>query len=329
MTGPQRMSAWAPDARAWIPWLLVAVLSALAGAAAAGEGVVITLRATASVAAGHATLADIADVAADPATIARLAPVAVQELPDLGRRTIDAAQVRAAVARLVVGRPLTITGSCEVERASLTISSERFSAAAEEVIRAKVGADTQIAIARPATTLVVAEDAATPVSIVADALVDDPIGEVPVRLRVLRAGRELGRGLVVLHVRALRDQLVAARPIQRGAIIGLGDLRVEAREARPGEADHPASIDAVIGWQTKVEITPGMVITRRLAQPVPAVRGGRGVELVFIQDQLALAAPGIALGDGAIGDVIQVRRTSDNRAIAAKVIAEGRAQVNF
>ena len=309
-------------------WVLLVALAAFLAAPAA-EGVVIVLRPAASVAAQHATLGDVADITADAATVARLAAVTVQELPDLGQRSLDAADVRAVVARLVAGRHLSITGTCVVERAALTIAPQRFADAAEAAIRAKVGVEAQIVIARAAAAIVVSDDAAVPCIIVADALVDDPIGEVPVRLRVLRAGRELGRGLVVLQVRVLRDQVVAARGIARGATIGLDDLRVDAREARPGEVANPSSADVVLGWQTKVEITPGMVITRRLAQPQPAVRGGRGVELVFIRDQLALAAPGVALGDGAIGDIIQVRRTSDNRAIAAKVIAEGRAQVNF
>lgn len=315
-------------------WIVLVALAALAGGASGAEampddGIVITLRPTVSVAAGQATLGDIAEIVADPQTVARLASVAVQELPDLGRHRVDAARARALVARLVAGRPLAVSGTCAVERAALTIAPERFAAAAEAAIRAKVGDDAQIAIARAATAVVICDDAATPWTMEADALVADPIGEVPVRLRVLRAGRELGRGLVVLNVRVLRDQVVAARPIARGATLGLEDLRVEAREARPGDAANALNAETLLGWQTRVDITPGMVITRRLAQPVPAVRGGRGVELVFVQDQFDLVAPGMALGDGAIGDVIQVRRLSDNRAVAAKVIADGKAQINF
>lgn len=304
------------------------VVLALAGAASASEEVAIALRTQASVASARATVADLADIAADAATVARLAPIVVQELPDLGRRTVDARQVRAAVARLVAGRPLSVVGTCAVERAALTVTADRFAAAAEAAIRAKAGPEARIAIVRDAAPIVVPEDADAPLELVADALVDDPVGEVPVRLRALRAGRELGRGLVVLQVRVLREQVVAARAIPRGATIHLEDLRVEAREARAGDAANPAA-EAMVGWQARVEIAPGAVITRRLAQPQPAVRGGRAVELVFLQDQLALAAPGIALGDGAVGDVIQVRRLSDNRAVAAKVIADGRAQVNF
>lgn len=304
------------------------LLALLVGSLAASDAVAITLRPSACVAAAQATLADVAEIEADAATIALLAPIAVQGLPDLGRRSVDAGQVRAAIARLVAGRPLTVSGACALDRAALTITPERFASAAEAAIRAKVGPDAGIAVARAATALVVADDAAAAVELVADALVDDPIGEVPVRLRALRAGRELGRGLVVLQVRILREQVVAARAIPRGASIGLEDLRVEAREARAGDADNP-SADLLVGWRARADLAPGTVITRRLAAPVPAVRGGRAVELVFIRDQLALAAPGVALGDGAIGEVIQVRRLSDSRAVAAKVIADGRAQINF
>ena len=311
--------------------LLLLALVCLVGAAevAPGAGIVITLRPAVTIAAGQATLGDIAEIVADEATSARLAAVTVQELPDLGRHVIAATQARALVARLVAGRSLSVSGSCALERAALTISPERFASAAEAAIRAKVGAAAQIAIARAAAAVIVPDDTTAPCSIEADPLVADPLGEVPVRLRVLRAGRELGRGMVVLNVRVLRDQVVAARPIARGATIGLDDLRLEAREARPADAGNPTSAETILGWQARVDITPGMAITRRLAQPVPAVRGGRAVELLFLQDQFALVAPGMALGDGAIGEIIQVRRLSDNRAVAAKVIADGKAQINF
>ncbi len=63
--------------------------------------------------------------------------------------------------------------------------------------------------------------------------------------------------------------------------------------------------------------------------PQPAVRGGKPVELVFVTGDLALVGSGIALADGAIGDVIQIRRTNDGRTIQAKIVADGRAQANF
>jgi len=305
----------------------LAVIMAFAWGAAASEGITITLRENATVPAAHATLADIATIAADEATVARLGVVAVQELPDLGTHTVTPAQVRSTVGRLVAGRPLAITGSCLLVRASATILPEAFAAAAERAVRVKVGTEARIVVARPAIAVLVPDDAAIPYELVADTLVDDPLGEVPVRLRVLRAGRELGRGLVVLQVRVLRDQVVVARALTHGAILGLDDLSVESREARPGDGENPTNIAAVLGWQTRASIVPGTVLTRRLAQPLPAVRGGRAVELVIETGTLALTAPGVALSDGAIGDVIQVRRTTDNRTVSGAVVAEGRVRL--
>jgi flagella basal body P-ring formation protein FlgA len=309
--------------------LALVVLAALLGAAAASEGVVVTLRPTARVAAERALLADVATIVADQPTVELLGGVTVQELPDLGERTIDAAQVRSLIARLVPGRPLAVSGACALNRAALVVTPERFAVVAEAAVRAKAGSEARVVVARRAAEVVVPDDAASPIEIVADPLIDDPLGEVPVRLRVLRAGREIGRGLAVLHVAVLRDQVVAARALRAGTVVGLDDLRVEAREARPGDAANPATVEAVLGWVVRADVSPGTPLTRRVAMPQPAVRGGRAVELLYLQGQLAIAAPGIALGDGAIGDLIQVRRASDNRAVAAKVVADGRAQVNF
>lgn len=304
--------------------LLLAAWAAFADAAA--EDIVIRLHAEASVAAEHALLGDVAVVEGEAATAATLRAVAVQTLPDLGARTVGEREVRSAIGRLAAGRSVRIEGGCRVARAALTLDTERLLAAATAQAR-RGHAEAEIEVVRPPAPLVV-PDGGDAVELVAEPLTDNAVGEVPMRIRALRAGRELGRGLAVLRVRVWVEQVVAARGLPRGVRIDAADVRLERREARAND-DAVTDAGLVVGWTTRLAIAEGSPVTRRHAAPPPAVQGARAVELLFVRGDFAIAAVGTALSDGAIGDVIQVRRGTDGKVVQAKVVADGRVQANF
>jgi flagella basal body P-ring formation protein FlgA len=208
-------------------------------------------------------------------------------------------------------------------RTSSIIDPDRLTAAAEAVIRAKhSGAD--IAISRAPTAVVIPAGSAP--DLVAEALAGDGIGEAPFRVRVLRDGRELGRALVVLQVAVLGDQVVAVRAISRGALIDAADLRIERLPMRRG-IEAVTKPETVIGSLAKLDIAEGAVISSRWIKPRPAVEGGQSVTLVYVHGDFAICAPATAMGSGAIGEQINVRRATDGKTVLATVTKTGEVEI--
>jgi len=291
----------------------------------AGEVVTIHLRPTSEVAAPRATLGEVADLSGDDAAlIARMRALVVQELPDAAPRTLDPQVIRMAIGRAVPGIPLIVRGHCRLTRAVEVVSGERLAAAAQaHAVTALEGRGAvRSEVARSSGPLSVPSEAGSPPDVVAEPLTAPAPGETAYRVRVLRHGRELARALVVLRVRLFATVPVAARALARGSVIGAGDVRMAPVEAGVGEAPAP-ELAAVVGAITTRDIAEGAPLAGRLLQAAPAVRGGTTVTLIVHGPGLTLTAVATALGDGAIGERIQVRRGTDGKNVAARVEAPG------
>jgi flagella basal body P-ring formation protein FlgA len=304
--------------------VLVLLLAGAATLLGAAETAIITLRETASVAADGATIGDLADIEAPPALRDILAAVAVQELPDLAPRSVEAGAVRALARRAAPAALLTVRGSCRLVRAAQAIPAAELEAAARSAVQAALPGAV-VAVTRAATALSV--PAGTPPDLVAEPLAAIVVGAVPLRVRVLRHGRELGRTLVVLQVSQDADQVVAARAIARGAVIDLADLRVERLPLRAG-METVADPDALAGSVAKADIAEGAPVLKRSVRPHPLVEGGQPVVLVYAHGDFALSAPATAMGDGVVGDQVNVRRETDGRMVLATVTGPGAVEIS-
>jgi len=289
----------------------------------------VALRPEARLRTAHATLADVADVTGDAELVAATAGLAIQDLPDLATYTIDAAKVRAAIGKRVPARSLTVTGACALSRATLTVPAEDLAGAVRAHLAAAHVGEQDVTIVRASGALVVADDAAEPIALVAEPLAKAEAGELPYRVRVMRSGRELDRGLVVARLRLYRSVPVAARAIAQGESLSAGDIRMERVEVGVGEVPAGDGIEAMVGQVAVRDIADGAVLSARLCRSRPSVRAGERIALVYQSGGFELVADGTALADAGPGEVIQARREHDRKLIEARVIADGRALINF
>ncbi len=279
--------------------------------------------------ASHATLADVADLSGDADVIAAVSGLVIQQLPDLASYTIDATRVRAMLGDRVDRRAVKITGGCALSRATLTVPAEDLSAAVRAHLAANHVGEQEVTIVRAGGALVVADDAAEPILLAAEPLARAEAGEMPYRVRVMRAGRELDRSLVVARLKLFRHVPVAARAIAQGEALSAGDIRSERVEV--GTSDAPAEDDAaaMVGRIAVRDIPDGAVLSARMCRARPSVRAGERIALIFRSGGFELAADGTALADAGPGEVIQARRDHDRKLIEVRVIDDGRALVNF
>jgi len=297
----------------------------LVAALAASEPLVVVLRGDVTVPRPRATLADIAELSGRDAAIA--GALVVQDLPDTNGRSVTAHQVRALLVGVASGSRLEIRGEALVRRGVESVSAEALEAAAREHLVATAGIGAEITFRRPPSALVIPADDGEAWTIAVDPLVNRSIGEVPVRLRVCRGGRDLARALAVAHVAQVAEVAVPVRPLARGDLIGLGDVRSERVDLTSGRWE-TAPIETLIGSEVRIPLVADAPIPVGAVRMPPAVRGGTAVEIAITTDGFTITTSAQALGDGRIGDTITVRRGTDGRTMSARVTGPGQVTVS-
>ncbi len=322
---------WCVERILIIALLVLAAGPARVASAASATGTVKTaevvaiLKPQVELAAERALLAQVADLSGDAELIAQLGAIAVQDLPGLAPRRLNAAAVRAALGP-IAGR-LDIRGECRLSRRARTITAAELAAAAVRCATAAAGTDeVAITIAKNAGDLVVPDDG-TPADLTADPLDNALSGTIPYRVRAGRGSREWARALVTLDIRRWRTVLVSARDLPRGAKLGVGDLvpgRIEVRRGGDALTD-PAE---AAGRALRGPLATGAVLLRNQLTARADVHGGEPVELVYRSAGIELSAGGTALADGQTGDRIQVRRGTDGKSLTGTVLGPGQVQIN-
>lgn len=81
------------------------------------------------------------------------------------------------------------------------------------------------------------------------------------------------------------------------------------------------------GWEAIRALAAGSVITDRVAHPRPDARAGEEVTLVVVEGQVRLSAPGVLMGDGAIGATVDVLNEVTKRRQTGVLVARDRVEL--
>jgi flagella basal body P-ring formation protein FlgA len=302
----------------------ITVLLLLAGALrVAAATVEVRLRPEVCLAAPHATLADLADLTGPADLVAAIRDLPVQSLSRVAV-VVDERLVRAAVGTKA---PLVVRGTSKARQPVRTISVADCIAAARAVL-VPTGDDAEIALVRSSGPVVCGDDGTAP-ALIAEPLDRGRVGEVPVRVKVMRHEHELARALVVLRIQRFAQVVMLGVDLPRGGVIGAGDVALQRIQLTPATQDALRDLAQVVGRQANRELKAGQVLTPSLAVEPLAVRPGQAVTLWFKSGTIELSAPGEALAGGRPGEVVMVRRLADDRRIRGQVTGAGRVLVNF
>ena len=120
-----------------------------------------------------------------------------------------------------------------------------------------------------------------------------------------------------------RELPVAARPVQRGALISEEDIKMARLNAAAIPADATTDKQSLIGLQAERAVGFGEVFPRnKLVQP-PLIASGSEVMLVYKTEMFTATATGVALEAGQQGQEIKVRNTASKKVVMGKVLEAG------
>jgi len=132
-------------------------------------------------------------------------------------------------------------------------------------------------------------------------------------------GRRVGSYQVRFNVEALRPVVVAARTIPWGAEIKPEDVRVarmDISRLAAGFIDDPAE---AVGKMANRTINPGTPIVRQMFGNPVLVRAGSFVTIKAVAGDAEISASGMALQNGAAGQIIKVRNINSQKIVYGMV----------
>lgn len=134
---------------------------------------------------------------------------------------------------------------------------------------------------------------------------------------------------VPVSMSVFRKVLVLGREVGRGGLLTQADIRLEERDItrlRRGYLENP---EQVLGKTPRRSVKAGTVLSPSLLESSALVSRGSRVTILGELGGIEVRMEGKALGNGALGERIQVRNSSSNRRVEATVVAAGIVQVSL
>lgn len=140
-------------------------------------------------------------------------------------------------------------------------------------------------------------------------------------------GKQAWKVYVPVDVHESVDVLVATHSLARDAVLTASDFAVEQRSLAGLQRGYIADRASITGMRLKRSIRAGQIITPAFIAAPTLVRRGQRVTLVASGSGLSIAAEGLALADGALGQRIKVRNMSSRQEVEGIVRSTQRVEV--
>ena len=123
--------------------------------------------------------------------------------------------------------------------------------------------------------------------------------------------------------------LVSSRPIPKGSKITAGMVTKEEREVTRLHAGYFKKTDNVVGAIARFTLSGNRVIKPGNVLPPTLVTRGEKVVIHANAKGISIRASGVALSDGALGEVVRVKNSQTKRIIEGRVSAAGQITVSL
>jgi len=123
--------------------------------------------------------------------------------------------------------------------------------------------------------------------------------------------------------------VVSAHALQRGTVITEQDIQVKSVALNALKQGYFQKMDGIVGNSVKQNVRAGEVISPTQLQRPSVVHKGQGVEIVAKINNIVVNQTGIAMADGAEGDLVSVQNQSSGTLVQGKVMANAQVLVTI
>lgn len=134
---------------------------------------------------------------------------------------------------------------------------------------------------------------------------------------------------IVVKVRAKSHYIRAKRHLNKGEIISLEDISMQAMDMHGKPYNSKRKLEDVIDKQVATFVSSGTILTDYMVKPQPLVRKDDWVEAIYSSGGVELSFKVRVLEDGAFKEMVRVESTvGDQNILQGKVINEKTVYIN-
>lgn len=134
---------------------------------------------------------------------------------------------------------------------------------------------------------------------------------------------------VPLELKAYETVVIASQPIMRGQILSAGNITKEEREVTRLSQGYYSDPKLAFGSIAKRSIATNRVILPQFLTSPKLVNKGERITIKALSHGLSIKATGVALTDGSLGDLIQVKNSKTQRIVEGRISAPGQIVINL
>ena len=134
---------------------------------------------------------------------------------------------------------------------------------------------------------------------------------------------------VPVTIQAFDNIVVSDLPIAKGTHLRPSDLRLELRDVSRLYGGYFKTIDELVGFVARRPIPAEQVMNPALVDPAKMVNRGERVVIIGEGHGLSIRTTGLAMEDGAFGELIRVRNTSSDKVVEGRITAPGQIKVSL
>jgi flagella basal body P-ring formation protein FlgA len=132
-----------------------------------------------------------------------------------------------------------------------------------------------------------------------------------------------------VEVEVLADVVVTTRSLERGMVVGKGDVSLQKRDMATVPARVCRNIDEAIGKRVRVGTRANSTLRSDYLERPPLVKSGQLVTIIAESDRFRITATGRARGNGAEGETVVVQNLNAQKDIPAVVVDANTVRVEF
>lgn len=134
---------------------------------------------------------------------------------------------------------------------------------------------------------------------------------------------------VPAHVELFQSIWVSSANLPKGTVLQADHLFQKSLNVAALHQPFASDLETLLGQQLTRPLIQGQPIRlNQLSAPL-VIKRGDGILLEAVSGSIAVAANGVALEDGRIGEQIRVKNEQSNQTVRAVAVAKGRAQIRF
>ena len=150
-----------------------------------------------------------------------------------------------------------------------------------------------------------------------------------VKLALWDGERLIGQRMVNVEIAVYRDVLVADTDLERHAVLGEDNLKLERCDVYETESGTFTELEDILGFRARHIIPAGRVILGQDIERIPLIERGDSVTLSIVMGGITVSATGRALDEGTEGDVIAVRNERSGRLLMGRIVGKGEVSVEL